>query len=212
MEHSKSIDNIRDVHGSALNGGFHLAKKIKKHKGQGIFLSGISGESTPDALPFSARAVIKANDRGIYAQIRELATSSFSGYIKCKGIGQSLEITAFSSDVQTESATEELNSILLLIHFLSNIDFSDDDTRDFLDFFTAYVSSYNIRGQLHPVQSDFDFTINIFKIEFQQELLMLSGQLSSNASISPQQAYAHMLPLLTKYGLGIIKDVHRSDS
>ncbi|MDR3242546.1 MAG: Sapep family Mn(2+)-dependent dipeptidase, partial [Clostridiales Family XIII bacterium] len=118
---------------------FELAKKIRKNDAKGIILRSISGGSAANMTPDFAKAMIRADSYGGITK----AAAEFcreTGYRVCtKGVGKSLEITAAGISAHGASPEKGLNAISVLMAFLSEIGFANEDIKDFIGFYNEHI-------------------------------------------------------------------------
>lgn len=179
-----------------------LAKKIKKPVGTGIFITSMLGDGDTNSPCCHARVLIRANDRDtVYPRIKKVVSSfneehcatensKFYGCEPvCKGIGKSLEISC-RTPIKAFDAYPDINAIYLLFHILNSIPFTEDDDREFIDFFNKYISP--------------DSGLTVYQVRWTSELIMLYTSIASSGSMDAEAVYTSMLPILNKYGIGII--------
>ena len=203
------------IHGEMGILVFDLAKKIAKAavSGKGISLRSISGGNAPNMVADHARAVLKAES---YAQIREELTQykNETGYqLNAKGIGKALEITALGVSSHGARPDQGLNAISVLLDFLSGITFDNEDASEFLEFYKNHIG-FELHGDsLGCGLSDEPsgkLILNVGMISLDDESVRLTVNVRYPVTLSAEQVYDSIMPVVNQYNLGVIKRKHQA--
>ena len=209
-----------DAEFPAINGekgiaNIRIVKKFDKNQGTGLELSKLSGGSAVNMVAEKARAVIKASDTGRYNMIKSQIESyrTETGYrINYRGIGKSLEITSEGKAAHGATPEAGLSAISILMDFLGNLNFANDDVNGFVDFYNDYIG-FDLNGErlgigLEDAPSG-KLTVNVGQIEYNKEAVTLNINLRYPVTCNIEQIYEKLVPLVDRYQMGLIKEMHR---
>ena len=210
-----------DAEFPALNGEkgiltFDFAKKIAKSTSGGLELRSLTGGSAANMVPEKARAVVKAEDKSVYEQIKAYAASfrEDTGYkLHVKGMGKSLELT--TEGISAHGATPEAgkNAISIMMAFLGKLNFSNDDINVFIDFYNQHIG-FDYYGENlgcgFSDESSGKLTLNAGVIHFEKQAVTLTINVRYPVTFSEEQVYEAILPVAEKFDLGLIKGKARA--
>lgn len=195
---------------------FTLAKKIGKTQNSGLELRTITGGTAPNMVPASARAVVRSEDKDVYAKIKDKAAEyrlKTSNRINIKGVGKSLEILAIGKSSHGAKPEDGINAISILMDFLKEINFVNEDCNDIIDFYNKYIGMETDGQSLGCKLSDEksgDLTLNVGQVALDQESISITINVRYPVSFDDQKVYDLIQPLLTRYDFGLIKGRHQA--
>ena len=204
----------------AINGekgmtNFSIVRKLDKTQNKGLELSKLSGGTAVNMVPEKARAVVRADDREKYALIRSQAENfrSETEYkIHIKGVGKSLEICADGKSAHGASPEEGVNAISVLMSFLANLNFANDDINSFIEFYNRYIG-FHINGE--GLGIDFcdepsgKLTLNAGVVEYDKEAIRFKLNVRYPVTFNVDQIYDKIIPVIDRYGMGLVKESHK---
>jgi succinyl-diaminopimelate desuccinylase len=191
---------------------FELAKKIGKTLNKGIELRSLTAGNAPNMVPDHSRAVLRADS---YDDIRKSADNfqKETGYkINVKGIGKSLEITTQGISSHGARPDKGLNAISILMAFLDKLGFVNEDIADFIHFYNEYIG-FNLHGERigcgfsDEVSGKLIFNVGMASVD--DEIAKLTINIRYPVTMDQDKIYNSMMPLLDKYGFGLIKLNHQ---
>lgn len=193
---------------------FELAKKLNKSpaNAKGIALRSITGGNAANMVADHARAVLRADS---YDEIKEKLTvfKKETGYkINAKGIGKSLEITTQGISSHGARPGSGLNAISVLMKFLTQISFENEDINEFIDFYNKHIE-FDLCGEalgcgLYDEPSG-KLILNVGMINVDDEAARLTINIRYPVTMTDEQVYEAMMPVVNKYNLGIVKEKHQ---
>lgn len=209
-----------DAEFPAINGekgmaNFSIIRKLEKTQNKGLELSRLSGGTAVNMVPETARAVVRSDDRDRYALIRAQAEQfrEETGYgLNVKGVGKSLEITARGKAAHGATPEEGVNAISVLMAFLSKLNFANDDVNSVIDFYNEHIGfSCNGEGLNLDFQDEPSgkLTLNAGVIEFDKQAVRLKLNVRYPVTFSVDQIYDRVMPAIDKYGMGLVKEMHK---
>lgn len=210
-----------DAEFPALNGekgivSFDIAKKLDKSQGKGLSLSKLSGGDAVNMVPEKARAVVKADDPKQYEVIRSQVETyrQNKGYkIYAKGVGKSLEIAVNGKSAHGSTPEQGINAISVLMDFLQNLNFVNDDINTFIDFYNKYFG-FDVNGDALGIgfsdEPSGKLTLNTGVISYNKESITLSINVRYPVTFDVEQVYEPVLQVVEKYNMGVIKGKHRA--
>ena len=129
--------------------------------------------------------------------------------ISCRGTGRSLEITARGRAAHAAKPYQGLNAISILMDFLSGLNFLNDGTMDFVNFYNERIG-FNVHGErIGCALEDEDsgkLMFNAGMIELDRNAAKLTVNLRYPVSCTGAQVYAGIMEVLDGYGYGIVKN------
>ncbi len=202
------------IHGEKGILVFDLAKKISKTSAnaKGISLRSMSGGNAANMVADYARVVIKAN---AYDDIKnQVATfKKETGYqLSAKGVGKNLELTSVGISSHGARPEHGLNAISVMMQFLEQINWDNEDVRDFIDFYNKHIG-FELDGTslgcaLEDAPSG-KLILNVGMVKIDQESASLTINIRYPVTGNDEQVYEAMLPDIHKFNLGIVKKNHQ---
>ena len=193
---------------------FELAKKLTKSpaKTKGISVRSITGGNAANMVADHARAVLRAES---YDEIREklAAFKKETGYhISAKGIGKSLEITTQGISAHGARPGSGLNAISILMDFLAQISFENEDMNEFVEFYENHIG-FDLCGDklgcgLYDEPSG-KLILNVGVVNVDDEAARLTINIRYPVTMTDEMVYEAMLPIVNKYNMGIVKEKHQ---
>lgn len=202
------------IHGEMGILVFELAKKMAKTQGKtkGIVLRKVTGGNAPNMVADGARALLRADS---YEKIRaKLETfQQETGYqIKAKGIGKSLEITVQGISAHGARPESGLNAISILMKFLGELEIENDDMQEFVTFYNAHIG-FDLTGELMGCglsdEPSGNLIFNVGMIDLDEEVARLTVNVRYPVTLTDEQVYEAMLPIVHEHDLGMIKLKHQ---
>ena len=128
---------------------FELARKFSSRPGKDdLRLTKLEGGTAHNAVPAYAKAVI-AGSKNQYDLIADRAKlfCEETGYrLKVKKQGSSLVVEAFGTAAHGAHPDLGLNAVSILMSFLGNIGFSNEDLNEFIAFYNEMIG-FNLNGE-----------------------------------------------------------------
>lgn len=189
---------------------FDIAGKAEK-KGTGLYLSKLQGGSASNMVPESARAVIANGDNDDLKKKAADFAEKTEYKLKAKGIGTSLEITAEGKSAHGASPQKGINAISILMQFLGQLEFEDDNVNKFVEFYNKYIG-FDVNG--NNIGAGFKdengiLTFNVGLIKKEDELLEITVNVRLPLSKDDNDFYEAITPAVDKYGFGIVKGIYK---
>lgn len=195
---------------------FELAAKFHTTRGNergGLKLRSVSGGTAANSVADSARAVVRAES---YDEVKEKlrAFRERTGYqINCKGRGKSLEIVTEGVSAHGATPWKGKNAITVLMEFLDELPFAEEDKRDFIRFYRDKIG-----GEFHGQSLGCGFSdevsgpliLNVGMIHMDEEMGKVTINIRYPISFTEEQIYEGMMPAVNEYGLGIVKLNHKA--
>lgn len=190
---------------------FSLAKKFAASKTEGLELRSLKGGMAPNSVPDSCRVVVNSPKSEQYDSIKEKISEykEETGYkLNCKGIGKSLEITSFGVASHGANPDKGLNAISIMMDFLGKLNFVNEDTNDFINFYNKYIG-FCLNGEKIGINfSDEEsggLVFNVGMAEMDKEAGKLVINIRYPVTCTGDEVYDGMEDLLTRYDMGLIK-------
>ena len=194
---------------------FDIITKFPKSRGKGLELTSVTGGTAANAVPDFAKAVVNDTTGGGYDIIRKMAEgcAEKEGWdIKCRGVGKGLEITVRGRAAHASKPEQGINAISMLMDFLGGLNFLNDGTSDFVDFYNERIG-FNLHGErIGCALEDEDsgrLTFNVGLAELDRNAAKLTINLRYPVSCTGEQVYAGIMEVLDEYGYGIVKTRER---
>lgn len=190
---------------------FDIVKKIGKSSDRGLELRSLKGGNAPNMVPDYARAVVNAENREIYKEIKELACEvreTEKKDISCRGTGKSLEIVVRGKSAHGSTPEKGENAISIMMEFLGNLKFVNDDTDDFIAFYNTCIGKELDGESLGIGMSDEKsgkLILNVGMIEADPEKIMVTVNVRYPVTKTSEEVYSGMQPLLDEHDLGVVK-------
>lgn len=194
---------------------FELAKKIEKTKDKGLELRSIKAGTAPNMVPANARCVVRAEDKDIYAKIKDKAAEfrlAGKGRINIKGVGKSLEIQAIGKASHAARPEEGINAISVLMDFLKGINFVNEDVNDIIDWYARYIGNETDGKSLGCAMQDEPsgaLTLNVGQMEMNDESVSFVINVRYPVTKTDDEVYEKIKPVIERYDFGLIKDRHQ---
>lgn len=192
---------------------FELVKKINKSLKPGVSLRSLVGGQAPNMVADYARAVITAEN---YDAIREALTkfTKKTGYkISCKGRGRSLEINTEGISAHGAHPSEGLNAISIMMAFLGEIQLSNEDMSEFIEFYNSKIG-FDLSGDALGCgledEASGKLVLNVGLVNLDPEAARLTINIRYPITLTDEQVFDAMMPAINHYNLGIIKLDHKA--
>jgi len=203
------------IHGEKGLLVFDLAKKIGKSpaNAKGVALRSMTGGNAPNMVADFARAVIKADSYdAVKEKIAEFRKNT--GYqINAKGIGKNLEITAQGISSHGARPEKGLNAISVLMKFFDGISLENEDVRDFIDFYNRHIG-FNLCGEAIGCGLEDEpsgkLIFNVGMVHIDDESAAITVNIRYPVTMSDEQVYDSILPVVNRFNLGIVKKEHKA--
>lgn len=199
------------IHGEMGILVFDLVKKLGKPQNKGLELRSLKGGNAPNMVADHARAVLRCPDKGRYQEIREKVAdfrAEKAVKIHCKGIGRSLEITTEGISAHGARPDQGLNAIAILMDFLSQFQFVNEDAQEFVSFYNQYIGYELDGGSLGCGFSDEPsgtLIFNVGMIDLSDETATLTINVRYPVTLDFEQVYEGIMPVLNQYDIGVVK-------
>ena len=193
---------------------FDVVKKLGKTpaNAKGISLRSMTGGNAANMVADHGRVVIKADS---YDAIREKVAEfkQSTGYqINAKGIGKNLEISTLGVSAHGARPEKGLNAVSVLMKFLEDLTFDNEDLNDFIDFYNKHIG-FEVSGEsLGCGLSDEPsgkLVLNVGMVKIDEEAASLTINIRYPVTMNEEQVYGAMLPVINKYNMGIVKKSHQ---
>lgn len=200
----------------ALNGekgmmSFEIAKKFSRQQASGLNLRSLTGGSASNMVPQKARAVINSGDPQAYSHIKEMAEAfrkETGRRLNVRGVGKSLELVTEGKAAHGAAPEAGLNAISIMMEFLGRLNFASDDLNVFLDFYNKYIG-FDVNGTAlgcgFADEESGKLTFNSGVIHCDKESASLNINVRYPVTFTEDQVYEAIMPILDKYGMGLIK-------
>ncbi len=202
------------IHGEKGIIVFDLGRKLGKTIESGIELRSLKGGNAANMVPDKGRAVVFSTKAEVYDEIKKKAEAfkeRTGRDIKVKAVGKSLEIT--SKGTSAHGAMPELgtNAISILMEFLGEINFVNEDVNDFIRFYNRHLGFETNGKSLGCLMNDEvsgDTILNVGVVEGNLQMLKLTINIRYPVTKTDEEIYGSMEDVLNTYKLGIIKGKH----
>lgn len=187
---------------------FELVKKINKSPRMGVVLKSIAGGSAPNVVPDICRVVITANN---YDDIKQKIDEfvSKTGYkLSAKGRGKSLEILSEGISAHGAHPENGLNAVSIMMQFLSELQFSNDDVDEFIQFYNNKIG-FELNGKSigcgFSDEVSGDLIFNVGKINVDEETARLTINIRYPVSLTGDEVYEGIRKNTDEHDFGIVK-------
>ena len=190
---------------------FKIAGKLKRDTVKGLELRKMSGGTAVNMVPGSARAVVKDPDPKAYDRIREMAENYEMTTGHALGVhkmGKSLEITAKGTVSHGSMPERGINAVSVLIGFLGQINFVNEELCGFFDFYNACIGMTTDGSRLGIAMSDDEsgaLTLNPGLLDYDGRAVSVTCDVRYPVTKSSDEVYSLMMPMIDRYGLGVLK-------
>lgn len=191
---------------------FDLVKKFKKMPKQGIMLKSITGGQAYNMVADKCSAVITADN---YASIKEKVDKfkARTGYeISCRAKGRSLEIITEGIPAHGARPDKGLNAISVMMYFLKEISFENDDVNEFISFYNEKIG-FNLHGKnigvgfSDEISGELIWNTGIIRVD--EEMGSITVNVRYPVTGSMAEVYDGMAAHLDEYGCGVVKGPHK---
>ncbi|MDD6920380.1 MAG: dipeptidase PepV [Eubacteriales bacterium] len=194
---------------------FDLVKKLGKSSDSGFELKRLEGGSAYNMVADYATATIFHKNKEIYDKIK-IQAKTFShntGYnIYIKGSGNNLILTTKGISAHGAMPEKGLNAISILLAFLADINFNNEDINSFIEFYNRYIA-FETDGK----SANIDFAdnesgntaVNIGIIKLEKSTITLSINVRMPISVSDEDFYLKLKEVTEQYNFGIVKSKYQ---
>lgn len=199
------------VHGEKGIINFDLAHKIHKTASDGLILKKLEGGSVRNAVPASARALLGGLDQEGYAAIIKKAEQYADYYdvkLKARKSGKSLQVTASGKAAHAAAPSDGVNAISILLRFLGELDFVNDDINEFLEFYNCYLAfREDGRGLGCAMTGKYGdrLTFNVGLIKFDKEAVSVACEMRYPVDSDAETLYSRIGTFLDEFHIGIVR-------
>jgi succinyl-diaminopimelate desuccinylase len=190
---------------------FELAKKLGRTTAKGLELRKLGGGSAANMVADYARAVVRGDSyEALKATVAEYRSET-GRQIHAKGIGKSLEISV--NGISAHGATPEkgLNAISVLMDFLPRAGLVNESALEFIDFYNRHIG-FALHGETMGCalsdEPSGPLVFNVGTISGDTEAVILTVNIRYPVTMTREQVYEAMLPVIHKYDLGLVKLDH----
>lgn len=210
------------IHGEMGILVFDLVKKFASSAGKGLELSSLKGGTASNSVADSARAVLYDPSGKSYDSIKEKAAQYAKEFqekrgdgeerIKCRKIGKSLEITAKGISAHGAKPEKGLNAVSLMMEFLSGLNFSSEDTDDFISFYNSCIG-WDIHGErlgcfLEDEPSG-KLILNVGMADIDRKTAKITINVRYPVTMDDKAVYDGIDGVTERYDIGIVKGSHK---
>lgn len=190
---------------------FKLAAKVRRNTIKGLELRKLSGGSAVNMVPEFARAVVNDQDPKVYDRIREMADQyeMTTGHaIGVHKMGKSLEITAKGKAAHGSTPEKGLNAISILIGFIGQLNFVNEDISRFFDFYNDSIGMVTDGSGIGCAMSDEQsgkLSMNAGILEYDGKAISVTCDIRYPVTHTSDEVYDLMMPKLDESGIGVLK-------
>ena len=190
---------------------FKIAAKVRRNTVKGLELRKLSGGSAVNMVPENARAVVNDPDPKVYDKIREMAeqyemTSGHS--LSIQKMGKSLAIAAKGKAAHGSTPEKGVNAISILIGFLGQLNFINEDVCNFFDFYNDAIGMVTDGSRLGCVMEDEPsgrLSMNPGILDYDGQAISVTCDIRYPVTHTSDEVYELMMPKVDEYGLGVLK-------
>lgn len=190
---------------------FDLVKKLSRGSAKGLTLSSIKGGTAANSVPDFARAVLMNTAEGGYDSVKEVIKDlrEQNGWkINCKGAGKGFEITVTGKSAHGAKPEQGENAVSMLMNLLGKLDFADDDTSEFIDFYNSRIGFELDGAGLGCAMSDEasgKLVLNVGMIDVDKKTAKLTINIRYPVTSNAEAVYEGIGKVTEPYGIGIVK-------
>ena len=194
---------------------FKIAAKLKHTTLKGLELRKLSGGTAVNMVAGSARAVVNDPDPKMYDKIKDMAENyeMTTGHaIGVHKMGKSLELSAKGKSVHGSTPELGVNAISILIGFLGQLNFVNEDVSNFFDFYNECIGMTTDGSKIGVDMSDEQsgaLSMNPGLIEYDGQAVGVTFDIRYPVTHTSEEVYSRMMPDLDRYGLGVLKGEDR---
>ena len=190
---------------------FDLVKKFKKAPKQGYVLKSIQGGRAYNMVADSCTAVITGDNAAIKSKVE--AYWEHTAYeISCRARGRSMEVITRGVPAHGAHPEKGLNAISVMMDFLKEIPFENEDVNDFIEFFNKKIG-FNIHGWMigaglkDEISGDLIWNTGIIDVNEERGSLTINVRypVTGNA----EEVYDGIAHHLDEYDVGVVKGPHK---
>ncbi|MDO4553170.1 MAG: dipeptidase PepV, partial [Bacillota bacterium] len=196
---------------------FEIAGKFSRGRKDGLALRSIEGGNAANMAADWAKALVSHPEgASFYAGIKEklAAYKQRTGrQLAARGRGKSLEIEAQGISAHGATPEKGLNAISVLMEFLGELEFVNEDHKDFVAFYNRHLGFCLDGSALGCGLEDGPsgkLVLNVGKIQMDEESGLITVNIRYPISSSEEEVYAAMTPVLNRYNYGIVKLDHKA--
>ena len=187
---------------------FDLIKKIKDNNTNGLVLKSIKGGNAANMVADFAKAIVSAKD---YDKIKEKIKEYNEGTehkIQYRVRGKSFEISAQGVSAHGARPSVGLNAISVLMDLLGKLDFCNDDSKEFIDFYNEKIG-FNLEGTniglglSDEVSGNLVFNVGMIKVD--AKTMKLTINVRYPVTSSGETVYEELRKVTDEHQFGIVK-------
>jgi succinyl-diaminopimelate desuccinylase len=192
---------------------FDVVKKLSKTVGldRGLELRSLKGGHAANMVADYARALLFQRDAKGYEEIKERVSAMSTpekGSLRCRHTGKSLEVVAEGVSAHGAKPEHGFNAISLLMDFLGQLTFAEDDVNDFIQFYNQHIG-YEVSGKglnldLEDEESG-KLILNIGKAYMNSKEARITVNIRYPVTYGEEEIYRLLMEILTPCQMGIIK-------
>ena len=190
---------------------FKLAAKVRRNTVKGLELRKLSGGSAVNMVPEYARAVVNDIDPKMYDKIREMAEQyeMTSGHaLNIHKMGKSLEISAKGKAAHGSTPEKGVNAISILIGFLGQLNFVNEDICRFFDFYNDAIGMATDGSKIGCAMKDEEsgaLSMNAGVLEYDGQAISVTCDIRYPVTHTSDEVYDLMMPKIDEFGIGVLK-------
>ena len=195
---------------------FAFAKKFTAATAKGLELRSLKGGTAPNSVADSCRAVLRSAQEGAYDLIKEQVHKyrEETGYkVNVKGVGKSLEITATGIAAHGAKPSAGLNAISIMMDFLGNLNFVNEDHNDFIDFYNKNIG-FCLDGERLGIKISDEpsgtLVFNVGMVDLDSEAGKLVINVRYPVTADGEELIDTLGGKIEKYGIGLIRLKHKA--
>ena len=201
------------VHGEMGILVFDLARRFGKKEKGGISLKRLSGGRAFNMVPDSASALI--NCESGYDEIKR-AVDDFCAHshysFKTVRRGKSLEIICEGKAAHGAVPWKGLNAISVMMSFLGTLCFNCEAVNEFTAFYNDHIG-FRLHGEKIGCELEDEVSgkliFNVGIADINEEKASITVNVRCPVSLTDQDVYKGMMPVLDKYDIGIVKHEYK---
>ena len=196
---------------------FDLVRKINDRQLKGLSLRILEGGSARNAVPEKARALLNSTEKGAYDKLKERveefqnthpAINGIPVRITGKPVGKSYEVSVEGKAAHGAHPELGLNSISVLMEFLGELNFANEEINDFIDFYNKHIGYDYYAEKMGCAMEDEPsgkLTFNVGTISYDKKAISLSITVRYPVTLSEEPIFEGIAESAGKYEVGIVK-------